>query len=320
MTKNKPRIVVITGATTTGKSKTSIDAAKKLIKNGVNTKIVSADSVQVYKYMDIGTDKMTIGQQEGIEHHLIDIREPDDTYCAADFAKSASEIIDRAWENNERVIVAGGTGFYVRSLMQSLFEGPARDDELRERLTGEAEENGLGSLYAKLENIDPAAYNRIHPNDSVRIIRALEVYELTGIPISEHYEKQKKTGPRYNALIIGLSNERERMYERINQRVDEMLESGLVEEVMKLREKGFGPGLPSQQSLGYKQIHQMLDKEIDLEEALYLIKRDTRHFSRRQLTWFNKENGLIWVPVEKRDLAIEGSVKFLEDGENIFND
>jgi tRNA dimethylallyltransferase len=320
MTKNKPRIVVITGATTTGKSKTSIDAAKKLIKNGVNTKIVSADSVQVYKYMDIGTDKMTIGQQEGIEHHLIDIREPDDTYCAADFAKSASEIIDRAWENNERVIVAGGTGFYVRSLMQSLFEGPARDDELRERLTGEAEENGLGSLYAKLENIDPAAYNRIHPNDSVRIIRALEVYELTGIPISEHYEKQKKTGPRYNALIIGLSNERERMYERINQRVDEMLEAGLVEEVMKLREKGFGPGLPSQQSLGYKQIHQMLDKEIDLEEALYLIKRDTRHFSRRQLTWFNKENGLIWVPVEKRDLAIEGSVKFLEDGENIFND
>lgn len=312
--KDRPRIVIITGPTATGKSQVALEVAKALSDRGRPACIVSADSVQVYKHMDIGTDKLPPEVREEVTHHLIDVVLPDQTFSAAEFGKRAHEIIDETWQKGGAPVIAGGTGFYLRTLLGGLFPGPSAHADIREKLYGVADRNGIDSLHKRLGEIDPEAAGNIHPNDHVRIIRALEVYEVTGEPISSHFARQKEQGPRYHVLMIGLFMERDRMYEKINSRVVEMIERGLVDEVKSLREMGYGPQIKSQHALGYKQVHMMLDGSIDLERATYLIQRDTRHYSRRQLTWFRKEKSLEWMPVEDRVKVIERAVGFMEDG------
>jgi len=273
----------------------------------------TATSAQVYRRMDVGTDKLMAEDREGVVHHLIDVVDPDRTFSAAEFARRSDGLIEEGAGRGEVAVVAGGTGFYLRALMWGLFPGPPAQSEVRERLRAEAAEVGLTSLHDRLREVDPEAARRIHPNDPARIIRALEVFEATGEAMSAHFERQDKDGPRYDALILGLAMDRELMYKRINRRVDLMLERGLVDETVKLREMGYGPELPSQRALGYKQIHQHLDGEIDLDRASYLIKRDTRHFARRQITWLKKEPGLEWVATDGLGGAIERAADFLEE-------
>jgi tRNA dimethylallyltransferase len=305
---------VITGPTAAGKSRAALDTAHELLDRGIPACIISMDSVQVYRHMDIGTDKLKPEQREGVPHHLIDVVMPDQTFSAAQFAAAADEIINAAWQKGGAAILAGGTGFYLRSLLWGLFPGPSGHPEVRDRLYHDAARLGLAALHKRLAAIDAEAASRIHPNDHVRIIRALEVFELTGLPISGHFKKQGRQGPRYPAVIIGLALPREKLYERINTRVDQMMEQGLVEEVKKLREMGYGPGLASQQALGYKQVHAMLDQGTDLGSTVYLIKRDTRHYSRRQLTWLRKEKGLDWMEAGQNAMITKRIVSFLEEG------
>lgn len=306
------RIAVITGPTATGKSRLSLDAAHALIGRGTPACIVSMDSMQVYRYMDIGTDKLLPEEREGVPHHLVDVVDPDQTFSAARFSRLSEEILEAMWKESGAVIFAGGTGFYLRALLWGLFPGPAAHPEIRERLFAEASGDGLDKLYERLRGIDPEAARRIHPNDSVRIVRALEVYEVTGEPVSSHYRRQNSDGPRYEALIIGLAMDRELMYERINRRAGVMMERGLVEEVARLREMGYGADLPSQQALGYRQAHLLIAGEIDRGQAIDQIQRDTRHYARRQLTWLRKEPGLEWMDVDEKDKIIARIVSCLE--------
>ncbi len=306
----RPRIFIITGPTAAGKTRASLAAAHALEKAGLKPVIISADSVQVYRYMDVGSDKLGPDKREGVEHHMIDVVDPDQTFSAADFAKMADEIITHASRENGAVLVAGGTGFYLRVLLHGLFSGPSRDQALRERLIEEAREKGLSALHDRLKSLDPESARRVHPNDGSRIVRALEVFELTGRAMTDHFEAQKKEGPRYRALAVGLEMDRDLVYEKINERVDCMLGAGLIEEVRRLREMGYGPALPSQKALGYRQAHMLLDGLIGEEEAAYLIKRDTRHYARRQLTWLRKEN-LEWTPVDEVEKIAARAVEFL---------
>jgi len=297
MTENKDRIrlPIISGPTATGKSALAVRLARRLESQGLCAEIISADSVQVYKHMDIGTDKIPAAERKGIPHHMISIVMPDQTFSAARFADCAGRIIRNLHQQGKVPIVVGGTGFYIRALLYGLFKGPKACPEIREKLKEQAKKTGAPALHQQLEKIDPESALRIHPNDIVRIIRGLEVYELTKVPLSEHFRKQKKNqGRYYRPFFIGLYRERDELYNRINSRVEKMIEQGLVEEVKKLREMGFGPGLPSQKTLGYRRIHQYLDGRLGLDEAMDLIKRDTRHFCRRQFTWLRKEPGLVW--------------------------
>jgi len=316
MSEERPRIAVITGPTATGKSRAALDAAHALTDRGRPACIISMDSVQVYRHMDIGTDKLRTDEREGITHHLIDVVTPDLTYRAAQFSAAADRIILDAWQSGGAAVLAGGAGFYLRSLLWGLFPGPSGHPEIRERLYEEASRTGAEALHQRLAAIDREAALRIHPHDHVRIIRALEVFELTGEPLSGHFKKQEHDGPRYPALIIGLSVDRDLMYERINARVDDMMARGLIGEVEKLRAMGYGPGLASQQALGYKQVHEMLDGAIDRGRASYLIKRDTRHYSRRQLTWLRKEKGLAWMDAGQPGIITQRIVKFIIEGKS----
>ncbi len=297
MSGRNKRIVAITGPTATGKSRAALELSRALRAEGYRPFVISADSVQVYRYMDIGTDKLPPEQRQEVPHYLIDVADPDEDFNAEDFRRHADVHIARSSEE-EIPIVAGGTGFYLRSLLWGLFPGPGKDSGVRERFQNEMEEKGIEALHQRLSSIDPEAAERIHPHDHVRIVRALEVYELTGKPITGHFREHYKGGPRYNALVIGLALDRELMYAKINNRVGEMIERGLAEEVRGLRAMGYGPELKSQQALGYKHIHMYLDGKLGLEEAVELARRDTRHFARRQLTWLRKEEGLVWVPAE----------------------
>jgi tRNA dimethylallyltransferase len=307
-----PRIVVIAGPTATGKSRTALAAARALGRAGRPAEIVSMDAVQVYRGMDIGTDKLAESEREGIPHRLIDVADPDETFSAAEFGRRTDEVIERSERSGDSVVVAGGTGFYLRVLIHGLFPGPAADPELRARLYREAESDGLSRLYERLLARDPSAGSRVHPHDHVRIVRALEVLALTGRTMSEHFAAQRREGPRYRALIIGLQAERELMYDRINARVEQMMARGLVEEVEGLRARGYGRELASQQALGYQQVHALLDGEIDRERAAYLIQRDTRHYSRRQLTWLRKEPGLEWMAAGDTAKIVDRAVRFME--------
>jgi tRNA dimethylallyltransferase len=310
----RPRIVVITGPTATGKSRTAIALAHALIASGRRAEIVSMDAIQVYRGMDIGTDKLSEQEREGVPHHLIDVADPAETFSAAEFVRQADAAIAELDAVGATAVVAGGTGFYLRSLVWGLFTGPSAHEEVRARLRREAESEGLAALYERVKAADPAAAARIHPHDPNRIIRALEVLELTGETMSAHFARQRREGPRYPALIVGLDPPRELMYERINQRVQAMIERGLVAEVEELRRCGYGPELASQKALGYQQIHRYLDGACDLERAAYLIARDTRHYARRQLTWLRKEPGLVWMRADERDAMVKMGLDFSSGG------
>lgn len=291
---NDKKLIIIAGPTACGKTDASIRLAEK-----INGEIISADSMQVYKYMNIGTAKAPLEQMKGIKHYLIDELYPNEEYSAAIFKDKAKKYINHIYSKNKIPILAGGTGFYINAVLyDNEFHGAA-DNSLRSSLYDIAEEKGSNYLYDMLLQCDPKAAESIHKNNIKRVIRAIEFYKLTGTKISEHNQNEKTRQPAYDALFFVLYSKRESMYERIDKRVDLMIEQGLVNEVRGLLEAGYSPELVSMQGLGYKETVQYINNEISLDEAVYLIKRDTRHFAKRQLTWFNhKVDDAVWIDIE----------------------
>ena len=288
--KKKP-LIILTGPTAVGKTKASIGLAK-----AVDGEIISADSMQVYRHMDIGSAKIKPEEMEGIPHHLIDVLEPDDEFHVVKFQQLAKKAMREIWERGHIPIVTGGTGFYIQALLYDIdFDENENEDACRNELEAYAKEHGAEALHEKLAFVDPASAEMIHPNNIKRVIRALEFYEQTGKRISEHNETQRQRESPYAFAYFVLTDDRAHLYERINRRVDQMIEEGLVNEVQALKDKGYTKQLVSMQGLGYKEILDYLDGNCTLEEAIYTIKRDTRHFAKRQLTWFKRERDVIWI-------------------------
>ncbi|MBA2538819.1 MAG: tRNA (adenosine(37)-N6)-dimethylallyltransferase MiaA [Deltaproteobacteria bacterium] len=286
-----PRLIVIVGPTGAGKTRLSL-----MIGEHVGGEVVSADSQQVYSGMDIGTGKVTVDERARVPHHLLDVVRPDQEMTAQRFVELADRAIEEIAARGRAVIVCGGTGLYVRSLLLGLFAGPPADLEVRAALTAIAREQGVAALHAELARIDPAAAAKIDRNDEKRIVRALEVFRLTGEPMSAHQARHDhKTLPRrYDAQVIGLSPEREVLYRNIDTRVDQMIAAGFEGEVETLRAAGFAPPMRSQQAIGYAELHDAADGKVERARAIELIKRNSRHYARRQLSWYRGDATIAW--------------------------
>lgn len=291
MTQQKPPLIILTGPTAVGKTDLSIALAKK-----INGEIISADSMQVYKYMDIGSAKIRTEDMCGIKHHLIDVLLPSDEFNVFRFQEMAKDALKNIYENGHIPIVTGGTGFYIQALLYNIdFQDEGEHSAIRQQLEETARLQGSAFLHQQLQEIDPDSAEAIHPNNSKRIIRALEFYKMTGNKISEHNHLERQKESAYQSCYFVLNDNRDKLYTQIEQRVDSMLEHGLVDEVKRLMELGYHKNMVSMQGLGYKEILSYLEGECTLDEAIYLIKRDTRHFAKRQLTWFRRERNVIWV-------------------------
>ncbi len=287
-------VIVIAGPTASGKTNLSIELAKCL-----NGEIISADSMQVYKYMDIGTAKPTVEEMQGIRHYLIDEILPDEEFNVVKFKELAEKYIEEILAKDKQPILVGGTGLYISSLINNInFSETETDWELREQLNREAVEKGPEFIHNKLRLVDPISAENIHPNNVKRVIRALEVYYQTQKPLSYHNEKSREVPSKYKFILLGLNMEREKLYDRINQRVDIMLENGLVEEVKRLVELGYSDAITSMQGIGYKEILWYLRNEITLAEAIELIKRESRRYAKRQITWFKRINEIKWFSID----------------------
>lgn len=288
---SKKPLIVLTGPTAVGKTSLSIRLAK-----AVNGEIISADSMQVYKYMDIGTAKITPEEMGDIPHYLISEFEPDEEFNVVKFQKYAKNYIKAIHDNNKIPILVGGTGFYIQAVLYDIdFVEKTCDTSYREELTLLAQNKGSKYLHELLAKIDPPAAKAIHPNNTKRIIRALEYAKQTGEPISAHNEAQRKKESPYLFKYFVMNKDREKLYESINQRVDIMIDKGLVNEVKQLMDMGYTKDMVSMQGLGYKEIIDYLEEKYSLEDAIYRLKRDTRHYAKRQLTWFKREKDVIWV-------------------------
>lgn len=304
-TKKKP-MIILTGPTAVGKTALSIKLAKRI--NGV---IISADSMQVYKHMDIGSAKITKEEMQGVKHYLIDELEPDEEFHVVKFVQLAKKYLEEIYAEGKIPIVTGGTGFYIQALLYDIdFTEQESDVAYREELEQLAKEKGNEALHAMLSEVDPASAEAIHANNVKRVIRALEFYHLTGKRISEHNEKERQKTSPYQFAYFVLTDDRAKLYERIDRRVDLMIEQGLVEEVKQLKQLGCHREMVSMQGLGYKEILAYLEGEYTLEQAVYIIKRETRHFAKRQLTWFKREREVCWW--NKSDYA-NAEDKLLED-------
>jgi tRNA dimethylallyltransferase len=302
-------VIIIVGPTASGKTSLSIELAKK-----INGSIVSADSMQIYRYMDIGTAKPDEIEKSGIRHYMIDEVNPDENYSVARYREKALEYISRICSEGKRPIIVGGTGLYVNSLLYNIsFSETICDEELREKLKEEAVRMGNKYLHDKLEEIDPEAAARIHENDIKRVIRAIEVHTHTNKTISEHARESRLEPPPYNYIVFGLNWDREKLYDRIEQRVDKMLQSGLVDEVKKLVEIGYGKDTTAMQGIGYKEILDYLRGTQSLEETVYILKRDTRHYAKRQMTWFRRIEGIHWLDVREDSDVSELAQKIIQE-------
>ncbi len=285
------KIIVLTGPTAVGKSKLSIELAKR-----VGGEIISADSMQVYKYMNIGTDKISPEKMDGVPHHLIDFLEPTEDFNVFLFQKLVKEAIDDISSRGKVPIIVGGTGFYIQAILYDIdFTETDEDDSYRKELELRAKTEGVHVLHEELRKVDPASAKIIHENNSKRVIRALEYYHKTGKPISVHNSEQHERKSPYDFKYFVLTDDRKTLYSRIDKRVDQMIEEGLVDEVQSLEKYNIPRTATSMQSLGYREIIGYLDGEYDLERAIYLIKLNTRHFAKRQLTWFRRERDVIWL-------------------------
>ena len=291
----KKPMIILSGPTAVGKTALSIDLAKR-----VNGAIISADSMQVYKHMDIGSAKIMPEEMCGVKHYLIDALEPSEEFNIVVFQKMAKEALEEIYNNGQIPIIAGGTGFYIQALLYDIdFENQDTNEAYRAELEEIAKTQGNEVLHARLKEVDPVSAEKIHANNVKRVIRALEFYELTGKPISEHNEAEQQKESPYNFAYFVLTDDRANLYKRIDMRVDIMLEHGLLEEVKKLKEMGYHRDMVSMQGLGYKEILDYLDGKITLDEAIYILKRETRHFAKRQLTWFRREKEVIWMDRSK---------------------
>jgi len=302
--KNKNPLIIIVGPTAVGKTSLAIALAREF-----SGEIISADSRQIYRFMDMGTAKPAREEQRLVPHHLIDIVDPDEEYSVALYQTQARQKILEIYSRNRIPFLVGGTGLYVRSIVDGLtLSRLPRNLELRKSLEEESESKGLAVLYDKLKQIDPLSASRLLQGDRRRIIRALEIYETTGV-IPSKLQSQEK--PDYALLMIGLWMDRPLLYQKINERVDWMISSGLVEEVQSLLNMGYSPDLPSMSGLGYRQIAQYLKGEITIDRAIYLIKRDTRHYAKRQLTWFRPDERIQWFKAEEAKPIFERVKNFL---------
>ncbi len=290
MTETKP-LVILTGPTAVGKTALSIKLASE-----IGGEIISADSMQVYRQMDIGSAKIKPEEMGGIPHHMIDILEPEEEFNVCLFEKLALEAMEQIYERGHIPVVVGGTGFYIQALLYQIdFTEEETDTAYRDKLWQLGEEKGNHYLHELLRKVDPKSAEEIHENNRKRVIRALEFYENCGKPISTHNKEQRQKTSAYNSCYFVLTDDRKKLYERIESRVDQMLSKGLVGEVRTLKERGCNASMVSMQGLGYKEILEYLDGRCSLLEAVEKIKKETRHFAKRQLTWFRREKDVIWI-------------------------
>lgn len=304
----KKPLIILTGPTAVGKTDLSIALAK-----AVNGAIISADSMQVYRHMDIGSAKIKPEEQQGVPHYLIDALEPWEEFHVVRFQEMAQAAMAEIYAQGKLPIITGGTGFYIQALLYGIdFTEEEQDPAYRRSLERLAQEKGASYLHELLLKVDEKSAQDIHENNIKRVIRALEYHHLTGQKISEHNEAERQKESPYAFCYFVLNDERARLYQRIEQRVDQMLQEGLVEEVKYLKAMGCTRDMVSMQGLGYKEILDYLDGQISLDEAVYLIKRDTRHFAKRQLTWFRRERDVIWLNKPDFDYDEQKILKFME--------
>ncbi len=309
-TDRRPPLVIVAGPTASGKSDTAVELALRL-----GGSVISADSMQVYRGMDIGSAKITEAEMRGVPHYLIDCADPEEEWNVVTFQKQAREAIRQILAQGRLPILCGGTGFYIQSVLYDIdFTEMDSQPDYRMALEREAREKGPQVLYDRLVLADPEAARAIHPNNVKRVIRALEFHQKSGgQKISRHNEEQRARQATYDCIFYVLTMDRTRLYERIDRRVDIMMEKGLVREVQELRERGLTSEDVSMQGLGYKQVLESMEGLYDLDEALYRIKRDSRHFAKRQLTWFRREKDVIWVDLDSFP-GREAAVDFMEEG------
>ncbi len=303
----KKPLIILTGPTAVGKTDLSLRLARR-----IGGEIISADSMQVYRHMDIGSAKIMPQEMEGIPHHLIDVLEPSESFHVVRFQQMAKEAMNAIYANGHIPIVTGGTGFYIQALLYDIdFEDTCEDTSYREMLEKLAEEKGDEELHRMVADVDPASAEAIHCHNRKRLIRALEYYHLTGKRISEHNEQERQRSSPYDFSYFVLNRNRAVLYDRINRRVDQMMDAGLVEEVRRLKEMGYDRSYVSMQGIGYKELLAWLDGELSLEDTVELIKKDTRHFAKRQLTWFKRERDITWIDLDtlSEDEALERMVQ-----------
>lgn len=310
------KIVVLVGPTAVGKTYVSVELAKRL-----NTEIISADSMQIYKELNIGTAKITEEEAQGIIHHMIDIINPDESFSVSEFKSESEKIIDNIIEKTKVPIIVGGSGLYVNSLIYDLDFGNAKsDNKIRDYFTSLYNEHGDDFLYEKLKEVDPESAVKIHKNNVKRVIRALEVHEITGQKFSELNTDIRKQSKKYDCVLIGLNMDRKILYERINKRVDKMLSEGLIEEVKSLIEKGYDKNLVAMQGIGYKEIVEYLEGNTELEETVNILKRNTRRFAKRQFTWFLRDTNVKWFninSINEIDFIVDDIYNFILCTKNI---
>lgn len=300
-------LIILTGPTAVGKTEFSVKLAKK-----INGEIISADSIQVYKYMDIGSAKVTEEETEGIKHYLIDEFYPDEEFNITVFQERARQYIEEIYAKGKIPIIAGGTGFYIQSVLYDVkFSDTETDTEYRKQLEELAESRGNNYLHDMLRKVDKTSAENIHCNNVKRVIRALEYYKQTGQKISEHNEEQSKNTSPYNFIYFVLNDDREKIYDRINRRVDVMMNEGLKDEVEGLLKKGYSKELVSMQGIGYREMAEHLNGDCGLEEAVYNIKINTRHFAKRQLTWFRREKEVTMVDYRDFNYDKEKMINFM---------
>lgn len=289
-------VVVIVGPTAVGKSRIAVEVAKAF-----ETEVLTADSRQVYRGMDVGTDKPAPEERQGIPHRLIDLVGPDESFNAGLYRRQAIDEIERLYRDRRLPLVVGGTGLYVRTLLKGLCDAPPTDPIVRAALKQEAEDQGQDRLYARLVEVDPVAASRLHPRDESKVLRALEVYQLSGRRMSEFQQEHGFAERPFSTLMIGLNRDRDALYRRIEERIDWQLAHGLIEETKQLLDQGYQRDSAAMKGLGYRQVAEHLAGAYDSAEMVRRFKRDTRRFSKRQMTWFRKEPGIQWLTIEESE-------------------
>ncbi len=307
-------VVVIVGPTAAGKSRIAVEVAKAF-----ETEVLTADSRQVYRGMDVGTDKPASEERQAVPHRLIDLVDPGESFNAGLYRRQAIDEIERLYRDCRLPLVVGGTGLYVRTLLKGLCDAPQADPIVREALRQEAEDQGSDRLYARLVDVDPVIAARLHPRDESKVIRALEVYQLSGRRMSEFQQEHGFAERPFAALIIGLNRDRDVLYRRIEGRIDWQLAHGLIEETKRLLAQGYQRDSAAMKGLGYRQVAEHLAGEYDAAEMVRRFKRDTRHFSKRQMTWFRKEPGIQWLMIEEPESVPHTTTRVIEQIDRFLN-